>query len=92
MREENRQLVTRVQSLERAQSQSALSDSNLAVLSNRVKELSAELQESREQYEALAAEQEELLVCLARAEMEKNELKARLGIAEDEEIEGEGDE
>ncbi len=84
-------LQSRVSQLEREKSNSALSDSNLEVLSKRVKELTAELTESKEQYEALAAEQEELLVCLARAEMEKNDLKAKLGIADDEEVE-EGDE
>lgn len=86
VRDENKALQSRVSQLERDKNTSALSDSNLEVLSNRVKELTAELNESKEQYDALAAEQEELLVCLARAEMEKNDLKVKLGIADDEEV------
>lgn len=50
------------------------------MLSKKVDQLTKELDSAQQKYASLEREQEELLVCLAKAELENKELKKKLGL------------
>ncbi|KAL6078488.1 Vesicle-mediated ER to Golgi transport protein [Balamuthia mandrillaris] len=53
-------------------------EETIRYLEERIEELEAELQETKSRFASLEEEQNDLLVCLAKAEMENNNLKQRL--------------